>query len=141
MNTMKHLVVVGFAVVLAAGFVGCLHQGSSHVKLQGRWSGTEAGRTEKITLTFSGNRFAYTDNQSREIGSGTFIVNRTKQPMEMDLTFEIIPSPEHVGKVGLAIFELQGNELKIAGCEPGSGRRPQSIVAGQGVRVFTFNRE
>jgi uncharacterized protein (TIGR03067 family) len=110
-------------------------------RIEGRWSGFESGSTEKITLEFAGNRFAYWDSQTNEIGSGTFVVNDTVKPTHMDLTFERIAAPEYVGKVGLAVFELQGDEMKIAGAEPGSTVRPTDVSGGEGIRTFTFKRE
>jgi len=132
-------------ILLCAFSAGCdkptKDKPSEKPTVQGRWSGLESGTTEMITLSFTSNRFAYFDARSNEIGSGTFVANETVQPMQMDLTFEKIPAPEYVGKVGLAIYEFQGSDLKIAGCEPGSKQRPTNLVSSPGVRVFTFKHE
>ncbi len=141
MNTLNLLKSCLFAGLFLAGVAGCSKQAAEKATVQGRWSGFEKGGTERITLALSGNQFTYWDAKSNEIGSGTFVVNDAVQPRQMDLTFEKIPAPQYVGKVGLAVFELQGDELKIAGSEPGSTQRPASIAGGQGVRVFTFKRE
>lgn len=130
-----------FAGLFLAGVAGCGKQATEKATVQGRWSGFEAGSTEKITLVFRGDQFTYSDAKSKEIGSGTFVVNDTTQPMQMDLTFQRIDAPQSVGKVGLAIFEFQGDELKMAGSEPGSTQRPASIAGGEGIRTFTFKRE
>ncbi len=109
--------------------------------VQGRWSGFEDGKPAKITIVFTNNQFTYFDAQTNEIGAGTFVMNQSVQPMQMDLTFERIPAPDLVGKVGHAIFALNGDELKIAGYELGSDQRPTNIVVGAGVRAFVFKRE
>lgn len=129
------------ACLLLAALAGCSQPELKRATLEGRWGGFESGRTEKITLEFTGNRFAYWDAKTNEIGGGTFVVSDTVRPMQVDLTFERIVAPEHVGKVGLAIFELNGNELRFAGAEPGTPVRPTTLAGGQGVRVFVFNRE
>ena len=135
----------GLSILFGAFIVGC-HKPAAEkptVKpiLEGRWSGFENGSTEKIIVTFTGNRFAYFDAKSNGLGSGTFVVNDAAEPRQMDLTFEKIPAPQYVGKVGLAIYEFQGEALKIAGSEPGSEVRPAKFDAAQGVRIFTLRRE
>jgi uncharacterized protein (TIGR03067 family) len=130
-----------FASLLLACVAGCEKQEAQKETLQGRWSGFETGSTQKITLSFEGNRFAYSDVLSNEIGSGTFVVNDSVQPKQLDLTFEQIPAPEYVGQVALAIYQLRRDELRIAGSEPGSTLRPANIAGGEGVRTFTFKRE
>jgi uncharacterized protein (TIGR03067 family) len=129
------------ASLFVAGIVGCSKQTTENATLEGRWSGYENGQTEKITIEFTGNRFAHWDAQNNELGSGTFVVNDTVQPKQMDLTFEKITAPQYVGKVALAIYELNGDELKFAGSEPGSTQRPPDISGGPGVRTFTLRRE
>lgn len=129
------------AVLILVGAAGCAKESAEKSSVQGRWSGFESGRTERIILEFKGNQFTYWDANTNEIGSGSFVVNDSVEPNQMDLTFLKIPAPDYVGKTGLAIFELQGNALKIAGADPGSTVRPASVNGGQGVRVFTFRRE
>jgi uncharacterized protein (TIGR03067 family) len=130
-----------FTGLFLAGLASCSKPAAEKATVEGRWSGFEAGNTERITVAFSSNQFTYWDAKTNEIGSGTFVINDTVQPRQMDLTFERIIAPEYVGKVGLAIFELQGDELTFAGAEPGSTLRPTNIAGGQGVRVFSFKRE
>jgi uncharacterized protein (TIGR03067 family) len=141
MNALKHLKLCLLAGLFLAGIVGCGKHTAEKATVQGRWSGFEAGGTEKITLAFSGNQFTYWDAKTNELGSGTFVVNDAAQPKQMDLTFEKIAAPNYVGKVALAIYELQQNELKFAGAEPGTTVRPTNMAGGEGIRTFTFKRE
>jgi len=133
------------SAVIAACLAGCTPEAKSpppaKPSLEGAWSGTEEGSPQTILITFTGNQFAYTDAQSNPIGSGTFVVSEEAQPMEMDLTFVQIASPEYVGKVGLAIYRFEGDQLIIAGSEPGTGERPKEFTSGSGVRLFTFTRK
>jgi len=145
MNIRNLVTTCGLISLLAAGIVGCSKQTPEKTpqkaSLEGRWSGFEAGDTEKITIAFSGHQFTYWDAKTNELGGGTFVVNDTVQPKQMDLTFERMLAPQYVGKVGLAIFEFQGDQLTIAGAEPGSTVRPTNIAGGQGVRTFTLKHE
>jgi uncharacterized protein (TIGR03067 family) len=146
MNMTTRFNLFGLTTLLLASITGCSdpNAASPSVKpsLQGRWSGFEEGRPdEKIVLVLETNRFVYWDAQTNEIGRGTFVANETVRPMQMDLTFEQILAPEYAGKVGLAIYELNGDEMKIAGSEPGSTVRPTNLAGGNGVRAFTFRRE
>lgn len=141
MNTTMRTMARTLTLLLLAGVLSCSAQKPGKAALTGRWSGYEVGRSERITIEFTGKRFTYWDAMTNEIGGGTFVVNATIRPMQMDLTFERIPNPEYVGKVGLSIFELRGDELMFAGAEPGSTLRPTNIAGGEGVRVFTFKRE
>jgi uncharacterized protein (TIGR03067 family) len=142
MNTRNLLTTCGLTILLAAGIVSCGKPKAGQASLEGRWSGFEQGRPDnKLTLTLNGDRFAYWNTQSNEWGRGTFVVNDTLQPAQMDLTFQECPAPQYMGKVALAIYELQRDELKFAGSEPGSTQRPTNIAGGQGVRTLTFKRE
>lgn len=141
MNVLNLFKLCLFASLLVVGIIGCSKPTAENATLEGRWSGFESGQTERITIEFTGNHFAYWDAQTNELGSGTFVVNDTVQPMQIDLTFEQIAAPELVGKVGLAIYELNGDELKFAGSEPGSIQRPPDISGGPGVRTFALQRE
>jgi uncharacterized protein (TIGR03067 family) len=129
-------------LVLAAGCDKQTTTPTEKPTLEGRWSGFESGMPDnRLSLQFEGNQFTYWDAETNEIGGGTFVINDTVQPMEMDLTFERIITPEYEGKVGLAIFELNGDEMRIAGAEPGTTVRPTNIAGGQGVRTFIWKRE
>lgn len=141
MKTRSCLYLGLLASLLMATLAGCCTAEPKHVTLEGRWTGAESGRAHQITVEFTGNRFAYWDANNNEIGGGTFVIRDAARPMQMDLTFERIVTPEHVGKIGLAIFELNGNELTFAGAEPGIPDRPTSFSGGQGVRIFAFKRE
>jgi len=149
MKTIRRVIGCGAVAFILSAVAGCHlnHQSAPEPPVapkptvQGRWSGYENGGTERITIEFTGDRFAYWDSQGKEIGSGTFKVNDTVQPNQLDLTFKNIDAPQYVGKVGLAVFEMQGNELKIAGAEPGTPVRPEHVAGGDGARAFVFQRE
>lgn len=143
---MKNLIAVcGLSLLLVAIMVGCSKPSPAEppvkLTLEGRWSGFEAGSTQKTIIEFKDNQFTYWDANANELGGGTFVVNDGILPKQMDLTFERIPAPKYVGKVGLAIFEFQGQQLIIAGAEPGTTVRPTGFTGEQGVRTFTLKRD
>ncbi|HEU5397298.1 MAG TPA: hypothetical protein VFV81_09025 [Verrucomicrobiae bacterium] len=143
MTGIKSATWTGLALLLAVA--GCSDPAAKNpappAPLEGRWSGTEVENSRPISIVFTNSDFAYFDADGKEIGGGTFIMNRSVRPMEMDLTFERMPSPDLVGKVGQAIFELNGDELKIAAYEVGSDRRPTMITNSPGLRIFVLKRE
>jgi hypothetical protein len=144
MNYKSFLPLCLIATSMVIWLTGCSkasQQRAEQPSIQGRWSGFEQGSSEKITIVYTSNQFAYFDATSNKLGSGTFVENRTVQPVQMDLTFEHMLSPEYEGKVGLALYEILSNRLTIAGCEPGSGQRPTNLVASDGVRVFNLTRD
>ena len=96
----------------------------------------------QLTLQLTNGQFSYgIASEENELGRGTYQVNGTVQPAEMDLRFESSIASRYVGKAALAIYELNGNELRIAGCEPGNPDRPTNFVADESVRVFSWKRQ
>ena len=103
---------------------------------------TTAGQpTAKCTLTISGAQFDYRGAQSNDWCRGTFVVNEQTQPKQIDMAIQEIAVQQYLGKTIPAIFELNGDELKVAAAEPGSAVRPASLGGGQGIRVFSFKRD
>ena len=130
------------AGVLLATLVGCGKTEQKRPTLEGRWSGFDANvPSVKLTAMFNAGRFTYWDAQTNELGNGTYLVNDTVQPAQMDLIFEACPAPAYVGKKALAIYEFQGEQLRIAGNQPGNLERPTNFVGSQTIQVFSWKRE
>jgi uncharacterized protein (TIGR03067 family) len=127
--------------VIGAGCATDIREPTAASAVEGRWSGFESGSSQRMYLWFTGNRFEYFDANANKLGSGTFVLNESVRPRQMDLTFEEMPSPQYEGKTGLAIYECDGDKLTIAGCEPGSNERPANLVDHPGARVFHYTRE
>ena len=142
MKQTNHLkIFVSLGVVLAI-LSGCSKSAAEKVSVEGRWTGYDQARpAEQITLELRAGHFTYWDAQTNQLGAGTYVVKGTGQPPQMDLTFVESMNPKYVGKVGLAIYQLQANELRIAGSEPGNTVRPADIAPSQDVIAFTFKRE
>ena len=134
--------IVLLAILVIAALSGCRHLQGTGPTIEGRWIGHDLTQpTEQLTVSFSGNRFIYWDSRTNELGRGTYSINDNVQPAQIDLTFEMSVAPEFAGKVSLAIYELNGEELKIAGNDPGNPRRPVDFTGGHETRVFSWKRE
>ena len=131
------------AMLAIAVVASCSRQTpASTASLDGNWTGFDAGQpTEKCTLAITGTQFNYHGAQSNDWCRGTFTLNEQTQPKQMDMTVQEISAPEYVGKTVLVVYELNGDELKVAAAEPGKNMRPARMAGEQGVRVFSFKRD
>lgn len=130
------------AGLLLAGFCGCSKPAAEKATLEGRWTGYVLGQPgAKLTLIITGTHLDYRGAQSNDWCRGTFVLNESARPRQLDLKVEAMPTPEYVGETILGIYELNGNQLRVATAEPGSDQRPASLAGGNGVRVFSFTHE
>jgi uncharacterized protein (TIGR03067 family) len=86
------------------------------------------------TLTFEGDKCLHKGKDKTEKAGCK--IDATKKPAEMDITPEDGPDK---GKVMKMIFQLDGDNLKIAGTEPGKDR-PKSFDD-KGIMVIVLKRE
>ncbi|HLX94327.1 MAG TPA: hypothetical protein VKU37_01145 [Verrucomicrobiae bacterium] len=128
------------AVLLLGAAVGCSRQKMVITSLEGRWTGHDASPPNaSCEVTVAGNRLEYRGVQSNDWTRGVFVLNEKVQPMQLDLTIQ--ESPQNVGATVLAIYEQQGNDLKIAAASPGDPQRPADFVSGPNIRVVIFKRQ
>jgi uncharacterized protein (TIGR03067 family) len=79
----------------------------------------------------------YTMKQGdREVGKGTFTIDPTKTPKTVD---NAMTDGESKGKTALGIYEVKGEELKVAWSRPGEPDRPTRFD-GKSYRVTTLKR-
>jgi uncharacterized protein (TIGR03067 family) len=121
--------------------------GNDLEKFQGAWTlisvqrdGTEMPQDEvqKIKLTIQGDEFVL-EKAGALVSRGTFRLDPTKQPKEIDETLAMGPNK---GKVFLAIYEIDDRQHRI--CFAAYGKdRPQtfSSVAGSGNLFQVWRRE
>ena len=130
------------AVLLVATLTGCGKTGSDKLTLEGTWVGFDEGApSQRMRAMFGDGRFAYWDAQTNSLGYGTYVLNETVKPAQIDLVFETSQNPAYVGKKALGIYEFQGNQLKMAGNQPGNPERPTSFVGTETTRVLSWKRE
>jgi uncharacterized protein (TIGR03067 family) len=128
-STVLVVMAVGAGVVSAGPADEVIQR--EHKRLDGTWRvvGAEAGGVaipdreyRDLTLTFKGGKFTARrgDEQPQE---GTYAVDPTKNPREMDITRSAGPAP---GQKQLAIYQITGDLLKICSCDAG-GERPTAF--------------
>jgi uncharacterized protein (TIGR03067 family) len=101
----------------------------------------------KLTLVAGTYRFDYEDQDDTE--AGKFTIDVSKTPRTMDLSIgATIGSADLKGKKRLLLYELDGDQLKIASLDglnglladkPGN-KRPMGF-SGKGVSLFVYTRE
>ncbi len=126
-------------VLLLGAAVGCSRQKMVKTSLEGQWTGHEASPPNApCEVTVTGNRLEYRGAQSNDWTRGVLVLNEKAQPMQLDLTIQ--EAPQNVGATVLAIYEQQGNDLKIAAASPGDPQRPANFISGPSTRVVIFKR-
>jgi uncharacterized protein (TIGR03067 family) len=110
-------------------------------KLKGTWSvvtmeasGTKASADEVKgwLLVFDGDKVTF---KGKETKTGTCKVDASQKPAHLDIT----PSDPRDRPMKL-IYQLDGDELKIAGSDPNGGDRPKGFDDKK-IRVLTLKRE
>jgi uncharacterized protein (TIGR03067 family) len=130
------LAAIGFAVTF-----GCSRQKTTMPGLEGHWTGVDLVHPDmKCELTITGTNLDFRGIAPDDWCRGSFALNEQAQPKQMDLMLNEA-APASVGKLNLVIYEIQGNELKIAACQPGSPNRPADFTPTSEVRVLALTRE
>jgi len=78
------------------------------VSMEANGQAMPAETTEGLKLTVTGDK--YSVNKDGEIDRGTFSIDATKSPQQMDIHPEIGPG---AGKTILAIYELKGDTMRV----------------------------
>jgi uncharacterized protein (TIGR03067 family) len=113
-------------------------------KLEGAWKAVaieHLGRELKgsgITLTFTGHKYAATTVNGVVMEEGTYQIDPSKKPKTMTLS---ILSGKDKGTTQNALYELQGDTLKICLAQPGKDR-PAGFTtkSGTGFEIFMMKR-
>lgn len=126
--------------LLLASVVGCNKPNDvERPSLEGRWTGFDLRQPDApCSLSINGNQAEYRGAQPPDWVRGTFVLNQQAQPKQMDLKIEESGVSDAVGTTTLLIYELQGDELKVAAS---SRERPTNFTDGEGARLFSFRRE
>jgi uncharacterized protein (TIGR03067 family) len=104
-------------------------------KLQGTWKpvsveqrGESKEDDEDHRLIFDGNKFRIKRGDDTMI-QGTFKLDPSKKPKEIDMKITEDENGEHKGKTAIGIFALDGDTLKWCIAEPGTTERPKEFSA------------
>ncbi len=114
--------------------------------LEGVWEGVSAVRGGKDLGPPPGGKFIMTikgdgvavEFAKEETHSAKLKIDSTKTPPTFDLTYDDGPDK---GKTSLGLYEVKGDELRIASSDPG-GERPTGISSKEGTTwtLVTFKR-
>lgn len=139
MTTIRNLTLSALVLLLAAGLPGCRKQSqTAKSNIEGHWTGFDLARpAEKLQLTITGDQLEYHGAQADDWCRGTFVLNETTQPAQMDL---VIKEPPQAVATLLVIYELQGDEIKVARADPGKPR-PADFTPSKQVKVLSFKRD
>jgi uncharacterized protein (TIGR03067 family) len=102
-------------------------------KLQGTWVGSDG----TMKLVIKGNKYTFTSAGDNE--EGTLKADASKKPAALDI--HISKGPQE-GKTQLAVYQLEGDTLKICYAEPDK-ERPTELAAkdGSGQGMLVLKRE
>ncbi len=110
-------------LVLGAISVVSAEQGSPQVAqvtkaLQGKWEGV--GAEAGWSMSFEGETWYAASG--KQWYSGDFVLHPDQKPAGIDLIIRDCAGCNFLDRKSLAIFELDGDSLKVAGPEPGKPR-------------------
>jgi uncharacterized protein (TIGR03067 family) len=91
---------------------------------------------DKVQVVISNGKYSE-KQEGKEVESGTLTVDPSKTPKTMDLM--ILEGP-HKGMMQLAVYELKGDELRIAFAKPGARQRPPDLKSEGGFTVQVLKR-
>ena len=103
-------------------------------KLQGTWQFLEevhgdaepAEEGKLCQLIFDGDKFTVT-KEGKAILSGTFKIDASKSPRQIDLEVLKDEEEQRNGQKSLGIYELKGDKLRLCASEPGRDQRPEKF--------------
>jgi uncharacterized protein (TIGR03067 family) len=112
-------------------------------KLQGTWKvvglqkhGQAREEKGEQFLVIAGDEFMLKSGEN-VMAKGTFKLDPSKKPLQIDLVITEDRKEENQGKTVLAIYALEGDQLKLCLAEPGERERPTEFSAEAGTaRVF-----
>ncbi len=102
-------------------------------KLKGKWTGEWKG--EKVTLTLDKDKFTFAFGDKAEF-KGTFKINPSKKPKQMDLAVK--EGPMYEGQTALAIYHVDGDTLKWHANNPGNDQRPKEFPKEEGEHLYVI---
>jgi uncharacterized protein (TIGR03067 family) len=118
-------------------------------KLQGSWKAVSVERRgeskeddEDHCLIFDGAKFSIKRGDQTMI-QGTFKVDPSKKPKEIDMKITEDETGKHKGKTAQGIYALDGDTLKWCVAEPGTTERPKEFAAPADTKLMfiTLKRE
>jgi uncharacterized protein (TIGR03067 family) len=108
--------------------------------LEGTWTGLETGGNGKaIKWVVSNSNMSEYENDTLTY-KGTFIIDESVNPKQIDVTITDCSYTSYIGKVALGIFKVESNSLTFCANEPGNSSRPSSFTKSGNSRLFVFSK-
>jgi uncharacterized protein (TIGR03067 family) len=107
--------------------------------IKGTWQITLAGAgANDDWITFDGKTYVQ-KHGAEVVEEGEYVLDPAKSPKAIDF---LIKKGDAAGKKQLAVYELDGDALKVCTAEPGDEERPKALEAkaGKGVTLFRLKR-
>ena len=142
---MKNLCILS-VILLSAGLVvnGCKRSEDSasadRKLLQGNWSGPATGMGEVI-MAISGDKFDLKEINSAFWYKGTFTLNESTTPKQIDLLIKDCSIEEFKGTIARAIYEIETGLFKFGCYNPGDTVRPADFNEPGGFPIFTLTKQ
>jgi uncharacterized protein (TIGR03067 family) len=105
-------------------------------KVQGKWSNASQTGDKTVQLTFEGDKFTFVIGD--KTAKGTFKLDSSKSPKQIDMKVADSDMKEYVGKTALGIFAFDGVNLKWCSNEPGLEARPKAIPDKEGGKAREY---
>ena len=108
---------------------------------EGTWVGIEQGRDA------GGWTWTFADGQADVVGpgeeayKGTYTVDATTEPAQVDFTITECAREEYVGLTSLGIYKIEQGKLMLAAAEPGSSERAFAFELGGGGRFWVLEKQ
>jgi uncharacterized protein (TIGR03067 family) len=139
-----HVMFVGAVCAASSLFAAAQEQDSDKERLQGVWQAVSivndgekapADAVKGSQMIIKGNQFTF---KGEEAYRGAFTVDASKSPKWITTAF--IDTDNKEGGKALGIYELQGDQLKIAWRQKGERPKDFASAAESGVRSMVLKR-
>jgi len=121
----------GLGIVLAASVATGGDAKKDEAKLEGKWINELDGK--KHEFTFTKGKFTVTfQGDEKFTGKGTYKIDGSKKPKQMDMKITEFPKEDFVGKTAKVIYDLDRDTLKWCANKPGEDSRPTAFPDKQG---------
>lgn len=129
-----------FAGIVIAGVAATAL--SDLAALQGTWQGhATSGDTESLwSLVVSNKSLVLRSSDTNVWYETTFVLHEDTKPKQLLATITGCPDPKYIGKVGNAIYKIEGPTLTMAGYEPGKTNFPSGFDDPDAL-VVTFKKQ
>lgn len=95
-------------------------------QLVGTWAGGVEGGAKGHKLTITESQITGTQNETKDLGEGTFVIDKAKKPWHLDAT---ATKGRAKGSVYNGIYEIKGDTLRWCVATPGK-ERPEKFDTG-----------